>query len=413
LNLAKATWTSLGATDFAYVVVPHPMGGIALDEIRAKADAAFPAMLEIAQKWTPAAATVDQERKPYPARQFTFTGTETDASDLCYKRGWTDGLPIVAPTVERVNEMLKGTSSKPGDIIGNVPPRNGILTVELAATFAVMAGAKPEHLPVILASAEALLNPKHDLRGATTTTNPCAILIVVNGPVRDELGIQYGVGALAPSPSGQANAVIGRAVNMMMDVVGDSQPPKDMSTLGNPGSYTMVMGENEQANPWKTLAVQQGAKPGASTVTVFEVRSFVNNNLHEPTKPETLLHPMAKAIAPVSGLAESGLECSPDARDLLVLGPEHADTIAKSGWSLEQVQEYIFENSRVAKKDYLIRMEGKEPSCRKDEENISILPSPKGLAVMVAGGPGKHSVYMDTSRYIPITVEIDKYRAKK
>lgn len=409
MNLFNMTRSSLGSSDMAHVIVQHPMGGIKLEDIKAKADAVYSDIVKVAEKWTPTDGPL-QQRQAYPATSFGFKGTEVEVSDLYYKRAWTDGLPIVAPAKERVAAMLKGTSLKPDTVIGKVPPRNGVLTVELAAVHAVMAGAKPEHFPVILAACEALLNPRHDFRGATTTTNPCAILLVINGPVIKELGIQYAAGALAPSPASLPNAVIGRAVNLIMDVVGDSQPPKDMSTLGNAGSYTMVLGENEEANPWKPVSVQQGARPGASTVTVFEMRSFVNNNLHEPNTAEGLLHPISLTIGRVSGLAESGLECGTETRHLLILSPEHAATIAKDGWTLEKVQNYIFENSRIPMSDYLIRMNGKAPACRNEEKNISIMPAPSGFLVMVAGGPGKHSVYMDTARYIPITVEVDKYK---
>lgn len=400
---------SVGAPDMAFVLVDHPLGGIKLEEIRAKTTAVFPDILKQATQWKPAAASMAENRKPYPAERITFKGTSTDVTELYYKEKWTDGLPIVAPTAERVKDMLAGTSMKPDEAIGIVPPRMGVLTVELAAVHAVMAGARPEYLPVIIAAAEAILDPRHDWRSATTTTNPCAPLIVVNGPIIKELGIQYGTGAFGPGPAAAPNATIGRAVNLIMDIVGGSLPPSpDKTTLGTPASYTMVIGENEAANPWATLNVQQGAKAGTNTVTVFEVRSFVNFNLHEPNTAEGLLHPMVKTIAPVTGLAENGFDCKEGVKELLILSPEHADTIKKDGWSLDRVKKYLFENARISKADYDIRNNGRKAPCRQDDANPTVVRAPENFLVMVAGGEGKHSVYLETTRYDPVTKEIKK-----
>lgn len=411
IDLARSTMSGYGAPDMAFVIVPHPMGGIKLEEIQAKADAAFEDIIAAATQWQPSSLEAPPAKPPYPAETFTFSGTLEDVTALYYKNGWTDGLPIVPPTPERVEEMLRGTSHAPDEVIGLVPPRMGVLTVELAAVHAVMAGAKPEYMPVLLAAMEALLDPAHEFRAATTTTNPCAPLIVVNGPIREELGIQSGTGALAPSPYSEPNATIGRAVNLIADVVGGSKPPSpDKTTLGFPGSYTMVLGENEEANPWEPLSAQMGEKAGANTVTVFEVRSFVNYNLHNPNTAEGLLHPIARTIGPVAGLAENGIECMEDARKLLVLSPEHAATIHGDGWTLEQVKQYLFENTYVSMEDYLIRNNGTPPDCRADQDPLKVTSKPEDFLVIVAGGEGKHSVYLETTRYVPVMKSVDAWR---
>lgn len=400
---------SVGAPDMAFALIPHPLGGIKLDEIRAKTTAVFPEIMKQSVAWKPNTANVSADRKPYPAEEFTFKGTVTDVTDLYYREKWSDGLPIVPPTAGRVKKMLAGTSRKPGEVLGVIPPRMGVVTVELAAVHAVMAGAKPEYLPVIIAAVQAILDPRHDWRSATTTTNPCAPLIVVNGPIIKELGIQYGTGAFGPGPAASPNATIGRAVNLIMDVVGGSQPPSpDKTTLGTPMSYTMVLGENEAANPWDTLSVQMGAKKGASTVTVFEVRSYVNFNLHEPNTAEGLLHPMAKTIAPVVGLAENGFECKEGVKELLILSPEHADTIRKDGWDLGRVQKYLYENARISMADFTVRNNNRKPGCRENEANPAVVKGPGNYLIMVAGGEGKHTVFLETTRYDPVTREISK-----
>lgn len=412
IDLARSTMSGYGAPDMAFVVVPHPMGGIKLEEIQAKADAAFDDIVAAATQWQPSSLEAPPAKPPYPAETFTLTGTLDDVIAFYYKNGWTDGLPIVPPTPERVAEMLSGTSHKPDEVIGLVPPRMGVLTVELVAVHAVMAGAKPQYMPVLLAAMEALLDPAHEFRAATTTTNPCAPILVVNGPVRDDLGIQYGTGALAPSPYSEPNATIGRALNLIADVIGGSKAPSpDKSTLGFPGSYTMVLGENEEANPWHVpLNVQMGWPAGSNTVGVFEVRSFVNFNLHNPNTAEGLLHPMARTIGLVAGLAENGIECGEDARKLLVLSPEHAATIHGDGWTLDQVKQYLFENSYVSMSDYLIRNNGKAPRCRADQDPLTVTSRPEDFLVIVAGGEGKHSVYLETTRYVPVVKSIDAWR---
>ena len=398
-----------GAPDQSFVIVPHPMGGIKLDEIQAKAEKAFPEIITAAIKWQPSTTGVAAAKQPYPLDRLKVTGTADDVNALFTKNGWTDGLPIMPPTPDRVAAMLKGTTQKPDELIGIAPPRQGMVTVEMIATYLAMAGGKPEYMPIMIAAVQAVLDPKHEFNAATTTTNPCAPLLVINGPIVKELGIQNGTGALGPSPFSQPNATIGRTINLIMDVAGGSKAPTpDMSTLGFPGSYTMVLGENEEANPWSLLSEQMGFKKGANTVTVFEVRSFVNFNLHEPSTAEGLLHPMAKTIGTVTGLAENGFDCREATRELLVLSPEHAQTISKDGWDLNKVKTYLLETSRISMANFMIRNKDKKPECRADQTNPTVVMDAKAFMVMVAGGAGKHSVYLETTRYPPITREIIK-----
>jgi len=219
LSLAKDTALSQGAADTCFTVVPHPMGMIPLEEIRKKAEEAFPEIFRAATEWKPSpAATLASAKTPYPAERFKFKGTWADVNKLYYEKGWSLGLPIAPPTSERVAEMLKGTTRSPQEVIGTVPPREGVLTVELVAAYAAMANAKPEYMPVILAAAEAMVDPKHGWRGSTTTTNPVAPLLLVNGPIVRELGIQYSTGALGGGPNSHPNISIGHAINLVGDV---------------------------------------------------------------------------------------------------------------------------------------------------------------------------------------------------
>ncbi|BAS26219.1 thiol-disulfide oxidoreductase [Limnochorda pilosa] len=409
--MARSTAASFGAADLCFVVLPHPMGGIKREAIRAQADNAFEAVVRAAVDWRPSAAQMASRRGAYPSEHFTFQGSLDDVIALYSGNGWSDGLPIIPPTPDRVAAMLKGTHRSPDTVIGTVPPRMGMLTVELAAVHAVMAGARPEHFPLILAAADALLDPRHDFRSATTTTNPCAIFILVTGPAVQEIGVQYAEGALAPGPFSGPNATVGRAINLIMDVVGGSKPPSpDKSTLGSPASYTMVLGENVDATPWKTVNEQLGFDRDANLVTVFEMRSFVNFNLHNPNTAEGLLDPMAATIGPVAGLAENAFECGRGPAKVLALSPEHAATIAGEGWTEADVKAYLHEHASISMERYLVRNNGVEPDCRQDEAEPSVLAEPGNVLVVVAGGPGKHSVYLETTRYAPVSKSLEAWR---
>lgn len=410
-ELALAISEGYGAPDQSIVVVPHPFQTMPPEVIRAKADAAFADILEACTSWKPSKTEVPPPKPAYPAETFKFKGAVDDVTALYYRNGWSDGFPIVPPTPERVKWMLEGTSAKPDEVLGLAPPRMGKITTELAAVYAVMAGAKPQYLPVIIATIDALLDPAHYWAAATATTNPNALLIVVNGPILDELGIQYGVGALAPGPLSEPNATIGRAVNLIMDVVGGSQPTSaDRSALGNPGSYTMVLGEREESNPWELISEQQGFSRGTNTVTVFEVRSEVNMQLKAAGNPTDLLYCMSKCILGVSGYGESLFTCDLTSRVLLILCPQHADFLGREGWSLRDIQEYLHENVRIPMSDYLIKWANVPPACRADESMPAIAQGPETYMVMVAGGAGPHSQYVDTNRYTPVTRAIDKWR---
>ena len=163
---------SIGLADMAFVEVPHPMGMVSLQEIRAKADQSFPEILRMATQWKPLRTEIPGLGKPpYPAERVTFKGTYSSLSKMYYDKKWSLGLPIIPPTPEAVAEMLKGTSRKPGEVVWVVTPRMGQLTVELVATLGVMAGCKPEHMPLMLAMIKAVSHPDYDWRGSTTTTD--------------------------------------------------------------------------------------------------------------------------------------------------------------------------------------------------------------------------------------------------
>ena len=187
--------------ELAFVVYPHPMGMLKLDEIRAKADAAFPDILKMATQWKPTGAKLAAAKPVYPAEVIDFEGTEADVNDLFFKNGWSLGVPVIPPTPERVAAMLKGTSHKPDEVIGLIPPRVAAVTVELVATHAVMAGCEPEQLPILLAVASTLAS--EDFRSSTTT--------MVAREFRRALGLRL-VGGRRDRPGDGSSCVPIRAV---------------------------------------------------------------------------------------------------------------------------------------------------------------------------------------------------------
>jgi hypothetical protein len=420
VGLAKDTALSLGAADSCLVVVPHPMGMISLPEITKKAEKVFPEILRVATGWAPKATDRVLAKPAYPAEILRFNGTEKDVNDLFFKNGWSLGVPIISPTPERVKEMLKGTSHRPDEVVALVPPRNGVLTVELIAVHAVMAGAKPQYMPVILAAVEAMLNPQHDWRGMTTTTNPNAPLVVVNGPIRDEIGIAYGAGALGGEQ--HANISIGLTLNSIEDTVGGSKPPNpDKTTLGWQGNIiATVLGENEEINPWGPFHARRGFKKEESVVSVTFAFMPANMGDHDSVKGEDLLLNMAWGMLSPS----LNSRCMVDTDVLVVLSPEHLATIYNDGWKKEEeIQKFLWDHARFPLKTAPAR--GNELMCKPAELSkllgqpvtpdtlIPIVRAPSNIKIIIAGGPGKHSQYFSSAGpRAPrmISVPVDKWR---
>ena len=193
-------------------------------------------------------------------------GNWDDPIEACFERGWSDGLPVVPPTDERILRMLGGTERKPDEIVGLIPPNLAPCTVEKVAINAVMAGCKPEYMPVVLGVLEAALDPLFVLHGLLCTTHFSGPLVIINGPAR-AIGMNSGVNALGQG--NRANATIGRALQLIVRNVGGGLPGAiDRATLGNPGKYTFCFAEDESDPDWEPL-VERGLKPGLSAVTVF------------------------------------------------------------------------------------------------------------------------------------------------
>ncbi|MBI2917976.1 MAG: hypothetical protein HYY01_08270 [Chloroflexi bacterium] len=310
---------------------------------------------------------------------------------MFYARGWTDGLPIVPPTEDRVLAMLGGTPRDSQEVVAVLPPRWAEATIEKVAINAVMAGCVPEYMPVVITALEAMAEERFNLMGIQATTHPCAPLVIVNGPVRRRLEMNSGANCLGQG--NRANATIGRALRLCLVNLGGGLPGVgDKATQGHPGKYTYCVAENEEDSPWEPLHVERGFAPDTSTVTVAACEAPHNMSDQYNREGYWVLMMVAGSMCVAGSNNPHMLSGEP----LVAFGPEHAHTIARDGYSKTQVKEFLYENSQVPIKWY---SPGDIEWRHQRFEVQGRLPLTRGagdLMVIVAGGAGKHSCYMPT-----------------
>lgn len=282
------------------------------------------------------------------SRQVSIDG-DIDPIEVCYVNGWTDGLPVVPPTPKRVESMLNGTDKAPDELIASLPPKWGKATVERIAINAVMAGCLPEYLPVVLAAVEAMSVEDFNLHGVQVTTSHVAPMLVVNGPIRKELDINDGFNLFGQG--WRANATIGRAVRLICTNIGGALPGElDRAAFGHIGKYTCCIAEKEEESKWLPLHVERGFEYKDSAVTVFAGAGPQSINDHGSNAAEGILNTICENIsAPGNSSGET----------LLVIGLEHAKTIADDGFNKADVRAYIAEKTeKYTEKDILLIVAG-------------------------------------------------------
>ncbi len=279
----------------------------------------------------------ESENSPLRARKIEIAAAD-DEFEFMFDQGFSDGLPLVPPTPERVMRMLSGTSRDAQEVLGVMPPNMGDVTVEKAAINAVMAGCRPEYLPVILAAIEALLTEEYNIHGVMATTMGASPVMVVNGPIRERIGMNMKLGALGQG--NRANATIGRAVRLAVRNIGGARPGgTERSTLGNPMKFTMCFAEHEERNPWEPLHVERGFDAEDSVVTLFTMTSG----------PTLIVDQDSRKASQLAGSFGLSLEAAfhPKAHFatevLLVVCPEHVDTLTRDGYSKADVRARIQE----------------------------------------------------------------------
>lgn len=310
-------------------------------------------------------------------------------NEYAAEHGWSDGLPLAVPTEAAVGRFV-ATCRGDNEPFQPISPRRVIPTLESLAANAVMAGCRPEYFPVVVAAVRAVLTPAYNLHGSLATTHSCAPMLLVNGPIRGELGINCSSNCFGQG--WRANATIGRALQLILLNVGGAKPGiMDRSTQGSPAKYAFCFGENEEESPWEPYHVRRGFDPGDSVVTAMPAEAPHNINDHGSTTGNGVLTTIAGTISQVGA---NTIYCN--APYFVVLGPEHAKTLHRDGWDIPAIQEQLYVRSRV----HISRVskENQESYAGMGrplvDDHYPMTPSPDDIHVLVAGGPGKHSAYI-------------------
>ncbi|MBI4507829.1 MAG: hypothetical protein HY691_20045 [Chloroflexi bacterium] len=324
------------------------------------------------------------------AERITFSGY-VDWLEEAYRRRWSDGLPVVPPTEDLVRAMLAAVDRDPQEVVGEIPPRYGIATVEKLAINSVMGGCKPEYFPVVLAAVEAMLAPEFNLNGVQVTTHCGEPLVILSGPIVDELEINTGHAVFGNGA--RANGTIGRAIKLILWNLGGSYPGEpDKTTFAHPGKWSFCIGEAREANPWLPIHVERGLPGDADAVTVISCEG-----------PQSIL---------CRGTAEHILNALVDAmahpgsnnfvyqgQTLLVVNPENAAILAKAGHTKQSLREHLWRHARVplrilkrgAWTDDYVRVAWRDDLKALQNEPEALIPPtwrPEDIHVVVAGGAG-------------------------
>lgn len=320
-------------------------------------------------------------------------------------RSWGDGLPVIPPTADRVRAFCDTVELAPDHELGRLGPGWGIATVEKVATNAVMAGCLPAHFPVVIAAVHGVAQTSFNLYGIQATTNPVTPFVMVNGPRRAELGLNYSTGALGPGY--RANATIGRALRLVLLNIGGARPGGlDRATQGFPGKYTFCAAEHEERNPWTPYHVERGFSPDATTVSVFGVQGYHNIIDLTAVDANELLDMLAAGMAAVgtNNMTHGG-------QALVVLSPEHAEQMERDGFDKDEVRRYLWERARIDLSRLPSRFRDFMTTRRPgwvDQTRLPITDEPSEIQIVVLGGPGIHSAFLPMfGSTRAVTVEID------
>ncbi len=310
--------------------------------------------------------------------RIVFQGNLEEVNHFFYRKGWADGLPVIPPTEEAVAEMLTGTDLPADHIVAKIGPRLGRATVERIAINAVMAGALPTHLPVIIAGVQALAERATRFDNYQDSQGSWVPFWIINGPVRNDIRVNCGVGAL--SPGDIANAAIGRAMGLIIKNIGGIRKGiEDAGAFGSPGKYTMVLGENEEESPWEPFHVEKGFKKEDSTLTVMFPNAF-NWTFAWGTGTDAIMDAMSRSVRGPGLL-------------IFVVPPGTADILSQEGFTKNKVKEYVSEHA-VSISPFQRR------NLEDPDEPVGMPPKPNTdhMMVLVAGGPG--GIYIASGAWI-------------
>jgi len=319
---------------------------------------------------------------------------ETDLHEYCFET-FGDALPVVPPTRERVQRMLDAANLDPRQIIGRIPPCYGEATVEKIAANAVMAGCVPPIMRVLIPLVRAVCDERFNAHGVQATTHFAAPLIIVNGPVRNELGFHFRQNVF--SNVARANSTLGRALQLLLLNIGGGRPDSiDMCALGNPGKFSFCIAENEEESPWEPFHLDYGLPRGSSAISLLAAEAPHGVSEHNARTARGVLKSISYALATVWNY-----RACMNFEALVVLGPEHVRTIHRDGFSKQNVRDFLFENTGVPLRCYDEPGEG--VALRGSYKEITIdgepcyqkFRDPQAIRIVVSGGTaGKFSAVL-------------------
>ncbi len=400
-SAARKQAAGRGMVDLPLVRIPHPMHTAQRSVVAERADAVVNTLVE--------RLTSNVKEAVETATSGRFDGSnDIDDQEMLFARGWTDGLPVVFPTAEKVAAMVAASGRDAKDRIGPIPPRWRQATIEKIAINAVLAGCRPEYFPVVLAAIDALLDNDCQLYGIQTATNTTAPLLIVNGPIAKEIDLNargnvFGQGA-------RANATIGRAVQLVFrNIGGDIAGETDMATHGQAGKFTACIAEAEDDSPWTPFHVDFGFATDDSTVTVIGASAPHNIFTYGCETGQDILEHF---IGATLGLGHNNIIFPTG--PLFIVSPEHAATMARDGIGKKEIQNAVFERARIPLARFAERSVAGLRHRRArwfaevgDADHIGIADRAGDISIVVAGGAGIHSLFVPTAfSYRPVTRKI-------
>jgi hypothetical protein len=403
-NDAESASRGRGMPVLRVIPTSVPCEGSVMEDIEAGVDGALDAIIAALTRPLTAEEKSPGPKEPEKPARIIFKGSLEEVNRFFYQRGWTDGLPIIPPTQESVAEMLTGTDLPPDHLLGKLQSRMGKATVEKIAINAVMAGALPTYLPVLIAGTIDLLESEPGFMGYTTfgfSTGSWAPFWIINGPIRHQIYVNNGSGAF--SPGNIANATIGRAMGLIIKNIGGVRKGiEDMGVMGNPMKYSMVIAENEEDSPWEPLHVEHGYKKEDSTISLAFPQTYLQ---HWPYG------------ADAQGILRSVVDNIPRGmRYTLVFTPPHAKNLAREGYTKEKVKKYIAENKVVPMSRVMaVGMGGPRPPGAppgpipgKETDMVPLIRDYKIIRIIVGGGPGAFIAHIVGGGATPGRKEIQK-----
>jgi hypothetical protein len=365
---ARFSIETFGVPDACPVIVAECFSNKSVDQIEKMVDEALPTVIECltVDRTRPTDLPAFENMVLESAPHLIFEGSDLldafDAMQAGFVRNrWSDGLPLIPPTRAKVEAMIAASGRDGDDVVGLFAPGDGIGTVAKIAANAVMAGCRPEAMPVIMAMMECVLEPSIGLRTWAMSTGPQAPIVLVSGSIADEIGMNHGVCALGPGSVSQVNVAIGRALRLIMMNVGLSYPGiSDMDTIGTPMKFSACVAENEERTPWDAWRVQQGFGLEDSTVTVNVPYGMTEFFDFQNSTPEGLIETWATLTSQACGTPsagawlikknaplEAGYPFHGEFANLLLMAPDHAAVFARAGWSPDDIKQAIHRETKI------------------------------------------------------------------